>query len=809
MKTGTILSLLTFSCLILALLESLSLPMNAESDDSDLGNIILLDEFYVTGDVVNAYQAANSITATGIGTDILDTPLPISIITAQLIEDTSGFEMREALSRVPGVVVSARGDSEFIIRGFNGLVSYRNGQYRRQFFPTWNVDRVEVVKGASGIFFGAVRPGGVINYITKRPELTDTMTDVKVTVGSNDFIKGEVFQNYRVSDNLAIRIGAGGLNKKGDRPYEYREEIYLGASMLWEISDNQRLIIDLESMEREEFYESSYGGSVISHSAFVGNDDVPEVLASLIESLYGIPGSSVTPDFIKSILKPEEATAAYLYATGLIDDINDPYFNTFASIYGSEDPSGYCSSLSKDAKKTFESQTVDLEYLIKINDSLAWQTNLNYAHEDVEGRQTQTGPDVPIYISYWDGTLRFRTEHWNNERHSYNFDNKLTWRFNFSGGKHTWQLGQEYQRVVLRRPGYLDDENLFNDAVYGGWIYHNPATDEPISVNDALAEGEQEFNIYRDKTEVNEGYFFAGQSQLLQEKLHLLYGLRYNRFSGDVEYSRPIENSSLSGESADGLSDEDVIDAKGDWTPQLGLLYKVTPSVSAFASYSRSIEPNYNVDADGIASEPVQSKSVDVGIKTQYLDSRLSSTFSYYNIDRENLAYTDRVHQNETGRSPYYIFGNSQKSEGLELDLNWSVLSNYQILLGWAHVLNAETVKSDNEDNIGQPLDYTPENTISLWNRFQFKDGLLNGLSLGLGLRHNDSARMSGDPQAIVVVPDFTVWDTMLAYEFIIGDHTVTAQLNIKNLTDKLYREGRGGGFAAKRSFYFSIKTWF
>ena len=51
----------------------------------------------------------------------------------------------------------------------SGLISYRSGQYRRQLFTTYNVDRVEVAKGAAGIFFGTVRPGGVINYITRRP----------------------------------------------------------------------------------------------------------------------------------------------------------------------------------------------------------------------------------------------------------------------------------------------------------------------------------------------------------------------------------------------------------------------------------------------------------------------------------------------------------------------------------------------------------------------------------------------------------------------------------------------------------------
>ena len=68
---------------------------------------------------------------------------------------------------MPGIITNPNYESYINIRGFSGLQSYRNGQYRRQLYSTWGMDRIEVIKGSSSIFFGLVRPGGVVNYITQ------------------------------------------------------------------------------------------------------------------------------------------------------------------------------------------------------------------------------------------------------------------------------------------------------------------------------------------------------------------------------------------------------------------------------------------------------------------------------------------------------------------------------------------------------------------------------------------------------------------------------------------------------------------
>jgi outer membrane receptor protein involved in Fe transport len=59
------------------------------------------------------------------------------------------------------------------------------------------------------------------------------------------------------------------------------------------------------------------------------------------------------------------------------------------------------------------------------------------------------------------------------------------------------------------------------------------------------------------------------------------------------------------------------------------------------------------------------------------------------------------------------------------------------------------------------------------------------------------------------MIPAFTVYDAMVSYKFKAFDRDLKAQLNVKNLTDELYREGSDGYFGQARTFYLSFSTRF
>ncbi len=752
------------------------------------GDVIKLEEFTVADSATSGYRATNSITATGIGAKISDIPIPITVVTGELIEDVKADSLGEALTYVPGVGTSPRNESTFLVRGFSGLISYRNGQYRRQLFTSNNIDRVEVAKGAAGIFFGTVRPGGVINYITAKPKFDATTTDLKTTIGQDNYYKFEVVHNQPVSKDLAARAFVSVLDAGGDQQFEFRRDYYADLSLTWKIRANQTLTLDLEGMNRSRFYLSSYGSRAVSNSRYLFNPAVPAANQTTTTA------ATATRNWLNS--------QGYSATPGAANFV--PTFDIFAPVYGPSDPKGRTVSLTTDARQTQKSRSADLDYLFKISDSLVFQSSLNYAYDNTTGIQPGGGTETNAYA---DGTLRFQTEYFINIRDSYNFDNKLNWRFDAVGGKHTWQFGEEYQKVVFLRPGYFDSASRYNNSPMGALVTNYRAgVMPPVSTVAGMVASGQDFNIRRWTDEKQISFFYAGQSNFLRETLHFLYGVRYNRFAQRTDYNRPVSNTSRPGGV---LLDYDFGVSKPGYTPQVAVLYKLTPEFSVFADGSRAVEPNYAVDADGNASQPVKSKSTDFGIKTELFNGRLTSTITYYNLERGNLAYNDTIKQATTGRTPYFIFGNTESSKGLEGEINWTPLDGYQLIVAYNHFTEAKVTKTNDPTRLGAPLNYNPDTSYTLWNRYEFRGGDLKGLAFGAGLRHSNSARLSGDPQNVVMMPSFTTFDLMASYKFKALDRNFRAQLNVKNAGNKLYRDGTDGYFADLRNVQFTLSTRF
>ncbi len=749
------------ACLLTGASSALAQTSPTSSDPTAAASqsAITLEEFSVSANRADGYRSTTSLTATGIGARIMDTPVAINVLTEEFMRDIAATEMREALNFVPGIGTNPRNESEYTVRGFEGNISYRNGQYRRQNYTSWNASRVEVLKGPSAIFFGSVRPGGAINYRTTRPELGRTFAELTAAVGSEDYYRAGIFANIPAGKNLAFRAGAGFLDSKGKAQFDYRRETYLGASALWRITPKHQLVLDLEEVHRNNFMSSSRGYA-ISHSGYLFNPSVP----------------------------PNQTSRQWLDSQGRN---SEPAFNIFAPIYGREDPYGRFYAYSADSYEKFTSRVVDLEYLAKIGDSIVWQTQLNYAYDDQPGLRSNNGDTTP----FADGRVSFRFEEFQNVRDSYNVKNKLTWRYTLGATNHTLQLGQEYQKVVFNKPGFLDSAGRYNGSLLSNVITFRPAVDPAPSGLGSIAAAGQAYNITRRIDEIAEAYYIVNQSRLFQDRVHLLYGARNNLLRRRTGYTARVTNPDT------GLGSPEA------WTPQAGALWQPRRDISLFAVYSRSMEPNYSLDADGNTAEPIETTGLDIGIKSELMNGRLAGSITYYQLDRTNLTSRDTDRETATGRTPYFFYGNTHSSEGIEVDLNMSPLENYQVIFGWAHYFEAKITESTNRALIGRALTYSPKNTLSLWNRYQFRTGSLKGLTVALGGRWSEAARMSPNPDRVHILPSFSVLDGMLAYNLKVGERAIRAQLNVRNLADKVYREGNLGMFAPPRSILLTLST--
>lgn len=144
---------------------------------------------------------------------LAETPATIQVLTATQIEESGETDLRDVLDGVPGVTVgtgengNAFGD-RYIIRGqevrsdvfVDGLRD--PGMTTRESFA---VEQIEVTKGPSASFGGRGTTGGAVNSITKQASTDYNFNRVDLGVGTDNYWRGTVDSNWRLSDSMAIR----------------------------------------------------------------------------------------------------------------------------------------------------------------------------------------------------------------------------------------------------------------------------------------------------------------------------------------------------------------------------------------------------------------------------------------------------------------------------------------------------------------------------------------------------------------------------------------------------------------------------
>jgi catecholate siderophore receptor len=121
-----------------------------------------LDPFSVISARDYGYRATNSSTATGSGEAVRDTPMSISILTKELLDDKALTEVRDALRDVTGMSASSKEEGDIYSRGFDSVVKVDGAEEAGAALTTYNAERIEVVKGAVSVLQGRASAGGVV-----------------------------------------------------------------------------------------------------------------------------------------------------------------------------------------------------------------------------------------------------------------------------------------------------------------------------------------------------------------------------------------------------------------------------------------------------------------------------------------------------------------------------------------------------------------------------------------------------------------------------------------------------------------------
>ncbi|MGB2065008.1 MAG: TonB-dependent receptor, partial [Marinomonas gallaica] len=173
-------------------------------------------------------------------------------------------------------------------------------------------------------------------------------------------------------------------------------------------------------------------------------------------------------------------------------------------------------------------------------------------------------------------------------------------------------------------------------------------------------------------------------------------------------------------------NDEDYERSIDDTTfsPNIGIVWRPASQHAVYASYSRSFAPfggrvsvnsvRSSQDLDFFNADPQYNDQYEVGVKSDWLNQRLMTQLSVFDIEKSNIRYRP-----DPDNDPYrWAIQGEQESQGIELSFIGRIAEDMYVRGGYGY--NKATVKEDktSPENEGKTLSGVPRHTGNLFLRY-------------------------------------------------------------------------------------------
>ncbi|MGB5956856.1 TonB-dependent receptor [Pseudomonas sp.] len=248
----------------------------------------------------------------------------------------------------------------------------------------------------------------------------------------------------------------------------------------------------------------------------------------------------------------------------------------------------------------------------------------------------------------------------------------------------------------------------------------------------------------------------------LNDQWQILAGVRFDQF--EVDTTNKLRN----------LSEKQ--DSNGT-SPRLGVVYTPWRDHSFYASWSKTFSPvgggliGITPGAAGNANEtkPEETRQKEIGVKSDWLDQRLTTTLAIYELELYNRRTRDPNDPTIT------LLTGLQRSRGIELTATGNIVGNWYVRGGIG--LQDATIVKDNNGQEGNRISDVAKRNGSLFVTWKPELGWYaeTGLTL-VGERYADT-------QNTTVLPGYGRWDALAGYR----THDWDVRAALSNITDKTY----------------------
>lgn len=308
-------------------------------------------------------------------------------------------------------------------------------------------------------------------------------------------------------------------------------------------------------------------------------------------------------------------------------------------------------------------------------------------------------------------------------------------------------------------------------------------------------------NTTSQNTTYSEKSAYAGTTfEFFEDNLLVLAGLRFT--SAENQLHDNITSLDDPKQTADAL------------TPQYGILYKIKPEYSVYASYAQSFVPGSQTlrSPNGTTSsaDPTKGRGYDVGLKFDLTSIRASGTLTFFEVDNRNIV-NDLAATNSAGSVVISnVQSGKQRSRGIEFDTTLTMMDNWQLYFSYsymdARILefsgNDAAILAQNPTTLSGPdlanyrnvrlfhnarLQMSAPHMANMWTRFDFNHDGPRGTYIGGGFNfiYEQTILPDGPKNSRQT---YTLLNAMGGYRWMWKEHKMSADLMGKNLINEHYR---------------------
>ncbi|MCE6981428.1 TonB-dependent siderophore receptor [Pseudomonas frederiksbergensis] len=246
----------------------------------------------------------------------------------------------------------------------------------------------------------------------------------------------------------------------------------------------------------------------------------------------------------------------------------------------------------------------------------------------------------------------------------------------------------------------------------------------------------------------------------------------------------------------------------GQVTPFAALLFDINDNLTVYTSYADIFTPQGNYKTiTGTTLKPLIGQSYELGIKGEWFDGRLNSSFNLFRTIQKDAAQDDPACPDSTCSQ------NSGKvrAQGFEAEISGEVIDRLQLLAGYTYTQTKVLEDADASQDGVSYNSYVPRHLLRVWGDYALS-GPLERVTVGAGVNaQSNNYRTSPTSGNNITQAGYAVWNGRIGYRI---DDTWSVALNGNNLFDKRYyatigTESWGNFYGEPRNFVMSVKADF